>query len=290
MKFALALAIGVIGVATLSLAANPAKSANTCAATCAMPGHMAVGAKPMKHMLADDTSMGSPTPSPGGSVMPKGEPRGEAAAEAMQSMNDAHILAGHMTMTKTRPVTAADKARADAILAALRKAIEPYKDYRVAEQAGYRQFLPNIKQPMYHFTNWANAYQNVSGFDPTRPTSLMYAKTADGFKLVGAMYTADVRASDAQLDARVPLSIAAWHLHTNYCVPPPGRQAELMQMHTQFGLQGTITTADACQKAGGSFKPVIYNWMVHVWPYETDPTKVWATQENPGMSGHMGDM
>ena len=55
----------------------------------------------------------------------------------------------------------------------------------------------------------------------------------------------------------------------------------------QFGLAGSITTAQACEAAGGSFKPVIYNWMVHVWPFETDPAKIWATEEHPGIMDHM---
>jgi len=40
------------------------------------------------------------------------------------------------------------------------------------------------------------------------------------------------------------------------------------------------------QQAGGTFKPVIYNWMLHVWPLETDPSKVWATEEHPGSMDH----
>jgi len=44
----------------------------------------------------------------------------------------------------------------------------------------------------------------------------------------------------------------------------------------KFGLQGSIVTAAACQAAGGSFLPHLFGWMVHVYPYEADPAKIWA--------------
>src|ERR1700686_3391301 len=196
MKAALAIAIGLLGVAALAFAAHPAKSANNCAKSCTVSSHMLMPGMPMGGAVVADNPQ------------PRGEPKGQAADEAMQAMNDTHIIAGHMSMTKSRPASAADRARADAILTALRGAVEPFKDYRAAEQAGYKQFLPNIPQPVYHFTNWSNAFQNVFSFDPARPTSLMYRKTAGGYELIGAMYTAAEKATDEQLNARVPLSIA----------------------------------------------------------------------------------
>jgi hypothetical protein len=128
---------------------------------------------------------------------------------------------------------------------------------------------------------------NVFSFDPARPTSLMYKRVSGGYELVGVMYTAAEQATQDQLNERVPLSIATWHLHTNLCLPPPGQQVKWVGPGAQFGLAGSITTAQACEAAGGSFKPVIYNWMVHVWPFETDPSKIWATEEHPGIMDHM---
>jgi hypothetical protein len=43
-----------------------------------------------------------------------------------------------------------------------------------------------------------------------------------------------------------------------------------------FGLSGSITTAEACRAAGGTFRPHLAGWMIHVYPFETDPTKVWS--------------
>lgn len=150
-----------------------------------------------------------------------------------------------------------------------------YQDYRLAERDGYLQYLPQIPQPVYHFTNWKYAFEALYGFDPSKPTSLMYKIIPGGYRLIGAMYTAPVEATAANLDARVPLSVGTWHEHVNVCFPPAGMRWKMLQATTQFGLAGSITTAAACSAAGGTFKPVIFNWMLHVWPYETEDAKIW---------------
>ena len=87
---------------------------------------------------------------------------------------DAHDMGGHMEMTRLRPVQPGDQERADAIVAAARKAAEPYLDYRKALADGYTIFAPNVTQHVYHFTRddfgeaWfgypdGNAYCQSSG-------------------------------------------------------------------------------------------------------------------------------
>ena len=185
---------------------------------------------------------------------------------------DAHSL--HMHMTATRPQTPEDSARANEIVTQLRSGIEKYKDYHVALNEGYKIFLPNLPQPEYHFTNYVNGFLEAVTFDPARPTSLLYKKTSDGYALVGAMYTMPKRATEEQLNARVPLSIAMWHLHTNLCMPRKGefRKADW----TKFGLKGSIATQEACDEANGRFQPVIFGWMVHVYPYEDSLDRIFA--------------
>ena len=186
--------------------------------------------------------------------------------------HDAHNL--HMYMTAPRPQTPGDVQRANEIVAQLRGGIEKYKDYHVALDDGFKIFLPNIPQPEYHFTSYKNGFLGALNFDPSRPTSLLYKKTSSGYELVGAMYTMPKRATEEQLNARVPLSIATWHLHTNLCLPPRD------QMHsadfTKFGLKGSIATQDACDAAGGRFQPSIFGWMVHVYPYENGLDNIFA--------------
>jgi hypothetical protein len=195
-----------------------------------------------------------------------------AVHEMTPGGHDPHSL--HMYMTAPRLQTPGDVQRANEIVMQLRSGIEKYKDYHVALDDGFKVFLPDVPQPEYHFTSYKNGFLGAFNFDPSRPTSLLYKTTSSGYELVGAMYTMPKRASEDQLNARVPLSIASWHLHTNLCLPPRG------QMHsadfTKFGLKGSIATQDACDAAGGRFMPTIFAWMVHVYPYEDGLDKEFA--------------
>jgi hypothetical protein len=195
------------------------------------------------------------------------------AMDAMSHMHH-HQMGPHMYMTKLRTATPQDWAKADEIAAELRESIEKYKDYHAALADGFRIFMPNLPQAEYHFTNYYNGYLESFSFDPSRPTSLLYKKTKTGYDLIGAMYTMPKRVSEEQLNERVPLSIAQWHLHSNLCMPPREQRghADL----TKFGLQGSILTREACTEAGGTFYPVIFGWMVHVYPFEDSREKIWG--------------
>ena len=135
---------------------------------------------------------------------------------------------------------------------------------------------------MYHFTNYGYAMEAAFHFNPEHPTSLLYEKHGDDYKLVGVMYTAPKRYTEEQLDQRIPLSVAQWHEHVNFCAPPADRKSELLQPHPQFGLRGSITTEQACDAAGGTFHPVIFNWMVHVYPFEKDRASIWSVERQHG--------
>jgi hypothetical protein len=198
-----------------------------------------------------------------------------AESDAVHSMQPGHHMDGaHMRMTAPRPATPEDWARADQIVSSLRISIEKYKDYRVALAEGYRIFMPKLPQPMYHFTNYWNGFLEGFTFDATRPTSLLYKKTKDGYELIGAMYTATKNASLEELNDRVPLGVARWHAHTNLCMPKT--QQGVSVDWTRFGLNGSISTPQACQEAGGRFFPQIFGWMVHVYPFEASRDKIWA--------------
>jgi hypothetical protein len=213
-----------------------------------------------------------------GMKMDKGAGEKDQQAEhgAMNAMSHMHHhqMGPHMYMTALRPATPQDWAKADEIVTELRGSIEKYKDYHVALADGFRIFMPNVPQPEYHFTNYYNGFLESFTFDPTRPTSLLYKKTKTGYDLIGAMYTMPKRVSEEQLNERVPLSIAQWHLHTKLCMPPRDQRghADL----TKFGLQGSIITKEACTEAGGTFYPVIFGWMVHVYPFEDSREKIWG--------------
>jgi hypothetical protein len=202
----------------------------------------------------------------------------EAKANEAHAVHDMtpgpHPRSAHLYMTAARPQTSEDVARAEEIVDQLRDAIAKYQDYRVALADGYKIFLPNLKQPEYHFTKYRNGFLEAFTFEPSRPTSLLYKKVPTGYELVGAMYTMPKRATEDQLNERIPLSVATWHLHTNLCMPP--RKQLPSADWTRFGLRGSIATEESCDAAGGRFHPVIFGWMVHVYPYEDSLDKIFA--------------
>jgi len=194
-----------------------------------------------------------------------------AARGATQSMSCKLLVSGpHLRVTPHHEPSAAEVRRADAVRAEARQALAKYADYRAALRDGFEIKFPNLPLKRYHFSNPDNARYSVRNFDPGRPTSLLYEKTADGYKLVGAMYTAPRVSDAAELDRRFPINVAPWHLHVNLCMYPPipsrgrGRVPD-----PRFGPNGSIATADECAAAGGTFTPVLFGWMTHVDLYDS---------------------
>ena len=198
---------------------------------------------------------------------------------ATQMMSSHHMDMGpHMKMTELRPLQEGDQERAERVVDEARKVMAKYQDYHAALNDGFKIFLPNVPQKQYHFTNNWYGFEAAFRFNAEHPTSLLYDKTADGYKLAGVMYTAPARATEDELNDRIPLSIAEWHQHVNFCFPPKDRNAEMWQKNPKFGMAGSISTKDACEAAGGKFVPRVFGWMVHVYPNDKD---VWAMA--PGM-------
>src|SRR5215208_2288371 len=118
--------------------------------------------------------------------------------------------ATHMRMAPRRPATAADSARATEIVKSARGALAKYSDIKLAEQDGYVKFLPWLEeQSIFHYNHIGNVLATLAAFDPAKPVSLLYKKNDKGLMtLVGAMYAATPSATAADLDARLPTSIA----------------------------------------------------------------------------------
>jgi hypothetical protein len=200
---------------------------------------------------------------------------GHHEAETVSSMAGAHAHLGpHFRWTALRPSNQADQATAWDILRQLRQALAPYREYRAAINDGFEPFLPNVQQPHYHFTRKWNGFKAAFSFDPKQPTSLLYRKTPDGYELEGAMFTAPKWASEADLNTRIPLSIAQWHAHVNICLP----QKKDMQSADwkKFGPKGSILTKAECDQASGRFLPQLFGWMLHVYPFADSPEKIWT--------------
>lgn len=110
-------------------------------------------------------------------------------------------------------------------------------------------------------------------FNPAEPTALLYRKTENGIKLKGAMYTAPEGASLETLDDRIPLSLTRWHAHVDLCFPPG--QSKTVDWNV-YGPTGAIEKKEDCQAVGGQWFPEVFGWMVHVYPFEDTPEKIWA--------------
>ena len=46
----------------------------------------------------------------------------------------------------------------------------------------------------------------------------------------------------------------------------------------KFGLNGSISTEEACEAAGGTFMPHVFGWMVHMYPWEKTPDEIWSVE------------
>ena len=200
----------------------------------------------------------------------------DASAHAMHSMEGHMDMGPHMKMTALRPPQPGDAEKAQEVVVAARSVMEKYKDYHVALNDNFKIFHPELPQKMYHFTNYRYAMEVGLKFNPEHPTSLLYEKNGDDYRLVGVMYTAPKRFTEDDLNQRIPLSIAQWHEHVNFCRAPEGKRLESFGPNPKFGLRGSITTQADCDAAGGEFHPLVFNWMVHLYPNEKDSVRIWS--------------
>jgi hypothetical protein len=86
-------------------------------------------------------------------------PAPQSAAASQTAHGDMADRSGHLYMTTLRPAKVGDRQKADAVVAAAKVAMAPYRDYHKALSDGYEIFLPNTPQSQYHFTQYA--YDNM---------------------------------------------------------------------------------------------------------------------------------
>jgi hypothetical protein len=190
-------------------------------------------------------------------------------------------MAGHMYITPLRPRQPGDEEKTKAVVAQVKASIERYKDYRKALADGYVIGNPKVKQPQYHFVKQSNILEAEHHFDPTKPSALLYYGTpSQRYRLEGVMFTVPPSASEDELNARIPLSIVRWHEHVKFCAAPADKVQEYLGQHPKFGMFGSITTAEACKAEGGTFYPVIFTWMIHVFPYEDNLKDVFSMNDD----------
>ncbi|MGA2551366.1 MAG: hypothetical protein ABSF50_14525 [Burkholderiaceae bacterium] len=178
----------------------------------------------------------------------------------------------HMQMSLKGEPRPGDAERATAILAAADAVLAQYRDVQTAVHDGYKPFYPTGRMgEEIHYTNYRYRRKEQQQIDYSHPGSILYRRTPDGLKAVGVMYTAPAEASARQLDEIVPLSIATWHRHVDFCAGPKTLpKNEQFGPKARFGPQGSIHTEDECRAAQGLWIPVVFNWMTHVYPNEQE--------------------
>jgi len=243
---------------------------------CAIPGRAARQDKPMSAMPgmnSGNATVGDPSrpcDDMGSSVMSM-----SVMGQSMAAMTN------HMCITPLRPMQPDDEEKVKALINQIKAAIEKYKDYKKALADGYIIGNPKVDQRQYHFTNNTNVRLADTQFDPTRPSSLLYYHTpTERYRLEGVMFTDSTSATEDELNQRIPLSIARWHEHTNFCAAPANKVYEYHGENPKFGMFGSIHTAEACKAGGGTFFPIIFSWMIHVFPYETDMKDVFSMNDD----------
>ncbi len=184
----------------------------------------------------------------------------------------------HMQMSLKGKLQPWDEDHAQRILVAARRALARYADVNTALADGYKPFHPSGRMgEEVHYTNYGYARREQQHVKYDQPGSILYRRTARGMQAVGVMYTAPQDATAEQLDAIVPLSIATWHRHVDFCGGPRSLPLdEQFGPHAQFGMQGSIHTEEACKQAQGLWIPVVFGWMTHVYPNAQKPGEIWA--------------
>jgi hypothetical protein len=188
---------------------------------------------------------------------------------------------GHMQMSLKGEPNPGDDARAAQILTAADAVLSKYSDVTNAVHDGYKAFFPSGKiGEEIHYTNYRYRRLELLHLDYSRPSSILYERTAGGLKAIGVMYIAPSDATPQQLDAIAPLSVATWHRHVDFCGGPKSLpKSEQFGANARFGPQGSIHTEQDCNAAQGLWIPVVLEWMTHVYPHKP--------QQWGGMDMHM---
>jgi hypothetical protein len=144
------------------------------------------------------------------------------------------------------PPTYQQRLAAADLVDATRAGIAAYADVTVAQADGYHATTP-LTVAAVHFANTAYE-QDDDVLDPSRPEGLVYAGSADGLVLVGALFTLPRLGMEGPTPGG---TITHWHTHDNVCIALP-----------VMALVGMATPLGACPP--GSVN-VTTPGMMHIW-------------------------
>jgi hypothetical protein len=155
-----------------------------------------------------------------------------------------HAHAGALLQPVAAVATPEQQAAAAQLLATTRASIARYQDPALAIAAGFKAGSVSSGDPLLHFENKANA---GAVLDPSHPQALVYARTRDGLRLIGAMYQMP-HAGQWGPDPGGPLT--QWHQHEGICFSP-------------FGFEFTFETPFWTCPVGST--SITTPPMLHVW-------------------------
>lgn len=187
----------------------------------------------------------------------------------------------HLQVTNQGQPNQKESEEAARLVQELKTGIARYAKVEDAIADDYFPFPPDpAGMRIVHYVNLVNSITENWGFNPENPGALLYERQPDdSLKLIGAMVTAPDDADPQELNSRVPLSVAQWHLHTNICVPDPFWDAEQWAIidgkNPRFGPESVIATEEQCEAVKGEFWPKALSWMVHAYVFADNPDDVW---------------
>jgi dienelactone hydrolase len=159
----------------------------------------------------------------------------------------------------------------------------------VAAADGFGELDPAVSsghRGIVHLVNWPWALEEAVRFNPAKPAALVYrvGVDKDGIEtrtLLGAMYTAPDGATVDALDRRIPIAVARWHRHVDWCTPKRGDDARWTETGREgrlvFGPSSPITTQEGCDAVAGVFRAHVFGWMVHANLFGSDdPGVIWG--------------
>jgi Dienelactone hydrolase family len=205
-----------------------------------------------------------------------------ATVDAMRGRTDTGVAARHLRLMSGAAATAEDSARADVLVLAMRDGLGRYRDIAAAEADGFEDLVVADSGAVTHLVNWKWAVAEAFRFNPAKPAALVYRTKRDGDRvLLGAMYTAPDGASLETLDRRVPVRVARWHQHIDWCTPKRGDDARWTETARDgapvFGPASRIATQSSCDSVAGAFHPHVFGWMVHANVFASDePGVIWG--------------
>ncbi len=149
------------------------------------------------------------------------------------------MMGNHMQMSQKGKAEPGDEERAQHIIVAARGVLVRYADVNTALAGGYKPFHPTGRMgEEVHYTNYRNGRFAKQHVNYEQPTSILYKRMPEGMKAMGVMYTAPQDATADELNTVVPLSIASWHRHVDFCGGPRS-----LSIAEQFGPTRAVWNA-----------------------------------------------